>query len=353
MRIAIIKTAPSPTNPETDVLSWLLEGDSSIRWQVLADLLGAERSNVEAEQVHVGKSGWGAQLLSYQEPSGMWGGGIYSPKWISTTYTLLALRFLGLPSGDPQALAGCELLLDRTFYRDGGINVAASHNQSEACVTGMVLSILSHFRLEDERVHRIAAHLLGRQMADGGWNCQDYRGATHASFHTTLLALEGLLEYQRFCLETGVDRQGTRRVGAAFGATRAAQARAHEFLLEHRLFRSHRTGEVVDPRMLRFPFPPRWQYDVLRALDYFQSYCRWHYEVDGERGGKASGEFNRDERFMDGIALIRRKRRMDGRWPSYSGPKGREYFEMERAGEPGRWNTLRALRVLAWWENQR
>jgi hypothetical protein len=346
MRIVNTEVASNSQISSSDPIAWLMEGDPSIRWQVLSDLIGAERSVVEAEQRRVAESGWGAQLLSCQEPSGMWGGGVYSPKWISTTYTLLTLRFLGLPAGHPQAVAGCELLLERSFYRDGGINVAASHKQSEPCVTGMVLSILSHFRIADERVDRIAVHLLGRQMADGGWNCQDYRGATHASFHTTLLVLEGLLEYQRSSQEQGIHEAEIEKI-------QSAQGRAHEFLLEHRLFRSHRTGEVVDPRMLRFPFPPRWHHDVLRALDYFRRFSiTW--TGNNPRGRFINtGKHEFDERFSDAISVVHRKRSPDGRWPAYRGPAGKEYFEMERPGVPGRWNTLRALRVLAWWENGR
>jgi hypothetical protein len=116
----------------------------------------------------------------------MWGGGLYGPKWVSTTYTLLSLRQLGLPQDNEQAQQGCRLLFERGFYKDGGINYFKSMHTSEACVTGMVLSILAYFRYPDERLESIAEHLLGRQMADGGWNCEDVKGARHSSFHTTI-----------------------------------------------------------------------------------------------------------------------------------------------------------------------
>jgi hypothetical protein len=331
------KPEVNPRQLEADTIAWLMQGDPSIRWQVLSDLLREDRATVDAERQEVAKCGWGAQLLSYQDSSGMWGGGIYSPKWISTTYTLLTLRFLGLPPENPQAQAGCERLLERSFYRDGGINISKSQNISEACVTGMVLSILAYFRHEDERVDRLPTHLLERQMPDGGWNCEDYRGATHASFHTTLSVLEGLLEYRNLRENMGAERE------KATGDFVHAEKKGHEFLLQHRLFRSHRTGEVVDPRMLRYPFPPRWHYDTLRALDYFQKYSRrenlWNEEP-----------VKLDPRFEDAIGVLKRKRTAEGRWPAYRGASGRTYFEMEAAGTPGRWNTLRALRVLSWWE---
>lgn len=250
----------------------------------------------------------------------MWGGGIYSPKWTSTTYTMLLLRRLGLEPEHPQALKACELLLDKGFYRDGGINYFASYEHSETCVTGMVLSLLSYFRFPDERVQAITDHLLRQQMADGGWNCRSYRGDTHSSFHTTISVLEGLREYEKADAPEA-------------GEVREAQVRGREFLLAHRLFRSHRTGEVVSAPMTRFSFPPRWHYDVLRALDYFQ-----------ECGA------GRDERLAEAIEIVIKKRKPDGRWLLQNRHSGKTHFEMERVGQPSRWNTLRALRVLKWWE---
>jgi hypothetical protein len=185
----------------------------------------------------------------------------------------------------------------------------------------MVLSILAHFHYPDPRLERLAEHLLRQQMPDGGWNCQSYKGATHSSFHTTLSVLEGLHLYEQ------LDPPGK-------DALRLTQAKGREFLLQHRLYRSHRTGEVVDEAMTRFAFPPRWRYDVLRALDYFAA-CR----------------ADRDLRLQDSLDLLVKKRLADGRWPAFRGMSGRTYFEMETPGEPGRWNTLRASRVLRWWGN--
>jgi hypothetical protein len=326
------------------LIDWLLAGDASIRWQTLRDLCRAAPQEVETERQRVAAKGWGARLLAQQQPSGMWGGGLYGPKWTSTTYTMLTLRRLGLTPDNPQARAGCRLLLERGFYKDGGINYFRSLRTSEACVTGMVLSILAYFRYPDQRLEAIARHLLGRQMADGGWNCEDVKGATHSSFHTTLSVLEALEEYKRMAGDRGEgdqESEGAREPGDLIEAIEAAQARAHEFLLAHRLFRSHRSGEVVDGRMLRFAFPPRWRYDILRALDYLQ----------GRRSeGGESDPLARDERLLDAIDVLRKKRLPDGRWPAYAGMTGRTYFEMEPAGQPGRWNTLRGLRVLRWWE---
>jgi hypothetical protein len=299
------------------VLSWLLEGDPSIRWQVLRDLTGAADATVERERRKTARDGWGAQLLARQTPDGMWGGGMYSPKWISTTYTMLLLRDLGLPPSNRQAQRACSLLLDEGFHRDGGIGYGWDR---ETCVTGMVLSILSYFEYDDDRLDAVADHLLREQMPDGGWNCRRRFGATHSSVHTTISVLEGLLWYERH-----------RRRKAR--AVRDAQTDGREFLLAHRMFRSHRTGEVIKPVFLRFAFPPRWHYDVLRGLDYFQA-------VNAPR----------DPRLAEAIEVVRQNRRPDGRWNLQHEFKAKTFFQLERVGAPSRWNTLRALRVVKWWD---
>jgi hypothetical protein len=308
-------------------IQWLLEGDPSIRWQTLRDLVGASERTVERERSRVARVGWGVRLLARQDAEGRWAAGLssedglYSPKWISTTYTMLLLRDLGLAASNRQARRACALLLDRGLQRDGGINYGW-RGRSETCITGMVLSILAHFRYDDARLDTLADHLLKAQMPDGGWNCRRPLGATHASMHTTISVLEGLrlLEMHR---------------GRDVRALRAAQRRGREFLLVHRLFRSHRTGHVIKSEFARFAFPPRWHYDILRALDYFQS-------VGAPR----------DPRLSEAIDIVRARRGEDGRWPLEYSYKGKTYFQLERLGAPSRWNTLRALRVLNWWDRR-
>jgi hypothetical protein len=312
------------TDNTDKVHGWLLEGDPAIRWQVLRDLVGAAASSVERERQRVARAGWGPRLLARQDPEGTWAGGLssdgglYHPKWISTTYTMLLLRDFGLPATNRQAQRACPLLLDQGQQGDGGINYGWK-GRSETCITGMVLSILCHFEYDDERLDTLADYLLEQQMSDGGWNCRRDLGATHASVHTTISVLEGLRQYEVY---------RRRKVGAV----RAAQRQGREFLLVHRLFRSHRTGAVIKPIFLRFSFPPRWHYDILRALDYFQA-------VDAPS----------DPRLTEAIEIVRSTQGDDGRWLLQNSYKGKTYFELERHGAPSRWNTLRALRVLKWW----
>jgi hypothetical protein len=313
------------------VVQWLLDGDPAIRWQVLRDLTGVTERAVERERSQVARAGWGSRLLARQSADGRWAGGravdsgLYSPKWISTTYTMLLLRDFGLPSANAQARKACTQLLEHGFQRDGGINYgvwARWTGRSETCVTGLVLSILAHFQYDDDRLDRMADHLLEQQMPDGGWNCQRPRGATHASVHTTINVLEGLRQYE-------LHRPHRRK------RLQAAQCRGREFLLVHRLFRSHRTGEIIKPVFTKFAFPPRWHYDILRALDHFQA-------VNAPR----------DARLAEAIAIVQNTRGDDGRWLLQNAYHGKTWFDLEQRGAPSRWNTLRALRVLNWWNGQ-
>ena len=300
-------------------MAWLLDGDPAIRWQVLRDLTDASAHEISAERARVADTGWGARLVRVQDPDGKWGGGIYSPKWISTTYTLRLLRYLGLDPSHPAARRGMRKLEERAEWYDGGVGYFVSV-EAETCVTGMTLSLASYFGGFDEFRVPMADYLLREQLEDGGWNCLTRHGSTRSSFNTTILALEGLLAFER-----------TRPPGL-IRKIRAARRRGHDYLLDRHLMRSLTTGEIVKPQWTRFSFPPRWHYDVLRGLDYLR-----------EAGVRP------DERAGEAIDLLVSKRTADGRWKLQNHHSGREHFKMEQTGQPSRWNTLRALRVLSWW----
>ncbi len=307
---------------DRSIIEWLLQGDPSIVWQVQQDLLNTDDKTVRESRNNISREGWGYRLLSLQDNNDMWSGKLYSPKWTSTTYTLLLLKRMGLDPGNKKAQKGGMVLLNKGFYADGGINFWKSWNQSETCVTGMILSILAYFNIRDDRLVLMAEHLLNEQMKDGGWNCQKCNGAIHSSFHTTISVLEGLYEY--------LEKFTAHRMDIA-----RSRDRAIEFLLEHRLYKSHRTGKVANDRMTRFHFPPRWYYDVMRVLDYFQK-----------------SDTDTDPRMQDAIDLIYSKRTSEGLWKLPARYGGKVFFELETTGKPSRWNTLRALRVLNWWESE-
>jgi hypothetical protein len=306
-----------PTIDES-IISWLMGGDAAIRWQTMRDLLDAPPEDVALERARVATSGWGRQLLDLQDPGGTWAGSLYSPKWVSTTYSLLVLYRCGLAPGTVAARDGVELLWDGAAYFDGGLTCAKSIAAPEACVTSMYLSLARYFGFEDSRVDAAVDWLIANQLDDGGWNCRTVRsGDRHSSFHTSISALEALAEVLR-------TEPGRRDV-------EQAMAKGREFFLAHRLYKSHRDGSVVDPVFTMLSFPPRWHYDILRGLDHFRAIV-------------APG----DDRLADALDVLESKRRSDGKWPVQHKHAGRVWFDMETGRRPSRWNTLRALRVLQW-----
>ncbi len=297
------------------VIAWLLQGDVAIQFQVYRDLLGEERPDLQAR---IAEEGWGARFLSKRLPSAHWGRDFYQPKWTSTHYTLLDLKHLQ-PAPDQRLIReSVETIALGYKSGDGGINPAKTIKESDVCVNGMFLNYACYFGLEQVHLHSIVDFILGQRMPDGGFNCQKNRsGAQHSSMHSTISLLEGLLEYERN--------------GYAYrlAEVRAAAQAAREFLLVHQLYRSDHTGAVIHQGFLRLSFPSRWYYNILRALDYFQyAGAAW------------------DERLQSALEELMRKRKKDGRWPLQARLPGQIHFEMERAGQPSRWNTLLALRVL-------
>jgi hypothetical protein len=306
-----------------DVTEWLLAGDPSIRWQVLRDLVHAPAGVVAAERSRVAAEGWGARLLALQGEDGQWAGGAYFPAgyqdpgdgsqpWTATAYTLALLKDLGVDPQDDRVRRAVAAVRDRCRWEEAGQPFFAG--EVEPCINGTTAALGAYF---GQDVSGVVRRLLAGQLPDGGWNCWVPFGAKVAAFATTINVLEGLLAYER--------------TGAAPPEVTAARRRGEEYLLQRHLFRRRSTGEVADEGFLRLSFPPRWHYDVLRALEY----CR------------STGE-PADPRVTEAIDLLRAKRRPDGTWPLEHTHPGAVHFDLEEPGAPSRWITLRALRVLAW-----
>ena len=296
------------------IIDWLLKGDVAIQYQVYRDLLDERRPDL---QKRIEQEGWGARFLSKRLTNGHWGRAFYQPKWISTHYTLLDLRHLCLRQDHPEACASAEMIAREEKGPDGGINPAGTILQSDVCVNGMFLYYACWFSCPEELLHSVVDFILEQLVSDGGFNCRFNRsGAVHSSLHSTLSMVEGISEYQK---------QGyTYRLEEL---TKAKES-SIEFILLHQLFLSDRTGQVINKAFLKLTFPGRWKYDILRALDYFQS---------------ASVPY--DARMAPALEILEQKRRKDGRWNVQAKHPGQVHFDMEKAGKASRWNTLRALRV--------
>jgi len=305
-----------------DTLNWLLDSDPAIRWQVMRDLADSSPEDVAAERARVAQTGLGAAILALQASDGSWRRS-GTRVWLSTLFTFLLLRSTGADPADPLVQAAVSRLSSNLCWNDqpfwdlrpkefGGNPFF--QGEVEPCINGAVLAIGAYFGYPNET---LARRLLGEQLSDGGWNCEAPK-STRSSFHTTICVLEGLLEYERSVVSAP--------------EVAAARLRAEAYLLDRSLFRRLSTGQVANPGFLELAFPPRYHYDILRALDYFRN-----------------AGTQPDARMSEAIGVLQSKQQADGRWLL-----DRAYDEAlalplgETAGHPSRWNTLRALRVQCW-----
>jgi hypothetical protein len=304
---------------ENELLDWLLEGDSSIQYQTHRDLLHEERDDLRSR---IETEGWGAALLSKRRADGHWGLSYYQPKWTSSHYTLVDLRNLCISPDNKLIRSSIDGILLNEKGIDGGINPSGTINDSDVCINGMFLYFACYFGADGLKLQSLVDFILSQRMSDGGFNCRlNSSGAKHSSLHTTICTIEGI---------AGYDAAG---YSYRLGELKAAAADSIEFILQHKLFMSDKTGEIINKDFLRFPWPDRWRYNILRALDCFRySKTPW------------------DERMRPAVDVLLKKRKSDGRWSQTAKLPGAVHLEFEKAGKPGRWNTLRALRVLNYYD---
>jgi hypothetical protein len=315
------------TANQTTVVDWLLDSDPAIRWQVLRDLTDASPAEIAAERARVEHAGWGARLLALRDADGLWDGGACFPAsytgsepgqpWTATMHSLHTLQILGLDPASEAARETIALVAEHGRWEHDGQRYF--DGEVEPCINGRTIGTGAYF---DVDVAPLVGRILTERLPDGGWNCEAERGSVRSSFDTTLDVLDGLLAFER---ATG-----------GSDAVREARRGGEEYLLDRGLFRRRSTGEVANPAYLDFAFPFYWHYDVLRALDYFR-----------QPGTEP------DARMADAVELVRSKQQPDGRWQLDPLHPGRVHFALDGGeGQPSRWNTLRALRVLDWWDRR-
>jgi hypothetical protein len=298
-----------------DPLDWLLDSDPAIRWQAMRDLAEAAPAAVEAERARVAVEGLAADILACQGADGAWHR-TDAPDWLPTLFTVQLLRATGVDPADPRVVSAIDRLQAGFRWHEEFGAKPFFDGEVEPCINGGALAAGAYFGHPSEG---LVQRLLREQLADGGWNCEAPQ-STRSSYHTTICVLEGLLEFERATAPTP--------------ETTDARRRGEEYLLERRLFRRRSTGDVASPHFLTFAYPPRYEYDVLRALDYF----------------RAAGA-RPDPRMDEALEIVRRRQQPDGRWlldRTHEEALAVSLPFDESAGAPSRWNTLRAMRVLRW-----
>lgn len=295
-------------------IKWLQSGDMSIQYLTSKELLKDPEETYKKYQAAIHTSGWARDLIDlWDETTAMWGEGIYSPKWISTTYTMLDLKQFGVDPSIECYQKSAHLMIDSLWVKYD----PKRPYPLDLCICGMLLNIGCYGHLEHPAINEIVDTLLEYHMADGAWNCALNHKPHHSSVHTTINVLEGFYEY----CENGYTYR--------LDEIKEKVALSHEFLLAHHLYKSDKTGEVISKAFTMLSYPPRWKYDILRVLYYF-----------------AKIGLPYDERLSDALDILVNKQRKDGAWPVQQKYSGLVHFDYEKTGGPSRINTLRALVVL-------
>ncbi|MCK5199935.1 MAG: hypothetical protein KAR21_16365 [Spirochaetales bacterium] len=296
------------------LLGWLLKGDSSVVYQTHRDLLGSDDRLLNRLRKDIAENGWGRKFLDKRnKKNGMWGNGIYSPKWISTTYTILDLKNLGIHPETTEFVESGKILIHELW----GIPQNKKKRFLDLCICGMLLNLCCYAGINTQKIYEIINFIMEKQFPDGGWNCRWEIDKDHSSLHTTINILEGLQEY--------LDNNYSYKRKEILSSIK----KAHEFILIHKLFKSDHTDKIIDKKMIMLSHPVRWRYDILRCMDYFS----------------AAGQ-KYDNRMKEALAIILKKKMKNNHWPVQQKHSGIVHFTMEETGKESRWNTLRSLRVL-------
>jgi hypothetical protein len=306
-------------------VSWLLKSkDPSVRFLTLTEVVGASARSREVIESR-GAIPLGPKvkaLLKGQKEDGGFGVGPYS-KWTGAHWRLVSLVELAIPKDHPRAHSAADQVLDWLANPEvrKSIETIDGRVRQHASVEGNALAVASRLGMAgDPRARILAESLLAAQWPDGGWNCDDRREASHSSFYESAATLWGLAEYGN---------------ATSYGEALTAADRACEFFLSHNLFKSSKTGEVIDAEWLKLHYPLYWHYDILHGL------------LNMLRAGKLN-----DSRTSEALDILERKRMDNGAWRPgnyYWRPAGsaqsNEVVDWGRGG-PNEMITLNALRVL-------
>lgn len=289
------------------VIEWLCQGNPVIKRLTETYLLN--------QHIPYDDQGFIQDYLNlYDHDKHMFGGGVYSPKWISTHYTMLELKYMEIDPNHPVYQDALNTLITHEWKPKG---IYHHDRHQDMCVIGMLVSLLTYGKLRDERIYDMIDYILDHIFLDGGWNCEWERKPAPkiSSVHTTLSVLEGLRDYEMNGYQYRIDE------------VKIAMLNGIECLLKRHLYKAHDTQEPIHHAMIKPSYPPRWKYDILKALEFL-----------------ASVSYPDDLRLTSAINLL--VKQMHGPLMlKGSQIPGKIHFPLEE-GSYGRFNTLRMLKVL-------
>lgn len=300
-------------------IAWLLNGDVSIQYMVHRDLLHSSEEQLSALQHRIEREGIGAKYLACQNENGHWGIYYYQPKWTCTHYTLLEMKNIGMPKDCPQCVIAGRRIFDECIDDEGSVNFAKTKLPSDVAICGMVLNYACYFGAAEEALKSQIDFLLKVRQPDGGFSWNFRVDPNNSDPHSTICVLEGFLEFRLAGYTYRLDE------------IERAEKSAINYLLDRNLFCPLDKSMAFDKRYLKLSYPFRYRYDCLRALEYFARSC-----------------IPFEDRMSTAFEWLISKQRPDGNWYLENKHPGNTHFELERAGEPSRFITMKALFIKEW-----
>ena len=329
-------------NEYASTLEWLLEPDRDqpgVRYLALRDLVGLGDSDGELANARKAAmdSGPVAQILDAQSEDGYWAqpGPGYSPKYTGTVWQIIFMGQLGASGDDVRVRKGCEYLLTHTSDSNGAFSMTGAPSGYIHCLSGNLIAALIDLGYgDDERVRRAieiqAKLVLGRlQSGDGAPELRYYNSGTSDSLYACAHNLHHRCAW------------GAVKALMAFGklhpslrsqSVMDAVEQSTSFLLERDPAKADYPsvyGDTPSANWFKFGYPLGYMSDVLQNAE-----------------ALAGVGCAQDPRLGNAVQLIESKRDASGRWVQEYKYRSKLWAQVEEAGKPSKWITLRALRVL-------
>ena len=316
-----------------DPLPWLLEVDEAnpgVRYFALRDLLdrAADDPDVVAAQAAVMRTGPVPAILDAQYPDGYWikPGSIYSPKYRATVWQVAFLAQLGADGRDERVRRAVEYTFDHAQATNGVFSYTGRPSGAIHCLWGnLTRALLDLGYWGDERLER-AIDLLARSSTGDGYD-RYYRSGVQAP---------GFVCSANYGLPCGWGAVrvlwALNRVPAAerTPAVEAAIETSTDFLLSYDVARAdYPYKERISSSWFKFGYPLGYVTDVLLNLEAL---------VETGYGG--------DPRLAEAVDLVLSRQDAQGRWKMTYSYNGKMWADIEVKGQPSKWVTLRAVRML-------
>ncbi len=327
-----------------DPVPWLLENDTNqpaVRYYTLRDIVGRGKNDreVKTARAAVMAAGPVPQILAAQQPEGYWdkAGASYGPKYRGTQWALVFMAQLGADGTKPRIRAGCDYLLSHCIAGNGALSWNGTPSGFEQCMAGIIGAALIDFGwLGDERLQTamewLAQSITGQGVADASsrdTNKRYYRSGNSAPLFACAMndnlpcawgAVKAMIALSKVPL--GQRTENMREAieqGVGFLLSHDPAVADYPFGL----------GDKPSSSWFKFGYPLGYITDVLQNLEALAAL------------GQAQ-----NPRLANALGLVLSKQDEQGRWKLEHTYNGKSWVDIEKKGQPSKWVTLRALRVL-------